>query len=91
MGYNLKDHLANAGVSFGKTSAGALEIVNSNNYYPFGMNHLKSGNSYFGAGSYKAYKYNGKELQKTDMYDYGTIGTGKIVPLCDNCKTTFGK
>ncbi|GEN70173.1 hypothetical protein CLA01_02450 [Chryseobacterium lathyri] len=55
------------------------------------MNHLKSGNSYFGAGSYKAYKYNGKELQKTDMYDYGTIRTGKIVPLCDNCKTTFGK
>jgi len=35
------------------------------------MNHLKTGNAYFGAGSYKAYKYNGKELQETGMYDYG--------------------
>lgn len=35
------------------------------------MNHLKSGNSFFGAGSYKNYKYNGKELQETGMYDYG--------------------
>ena len=35
------------------------------------MNHLKTGNAYFGAGSYKNYKYNGKELQETGMYDYG--------------------
>jgi len=35
------------------------------------MNHLKSGNAFFGAGSYKNYKYNGKELQETGMYDYG--------------------
>ncbi|GAB0157902.1 hypothetical protein CHRYSEOSP005_31930 [Chryseobacterium sp. Alg-005] len=27
--------------------------------------------SYFGAGSYKNYKYNGKELQESEMYDYG--------------------
>ncbi|UOU97976.1 RHS repeat-associated core domain-containing protein [Chryseobacterium daecheongense] len=27
--------------------------------------------AYFGAGSYKNYKYNGKELQETGMYDYG--------------------
>ncbi|WP_294241830.1 RHS repeat-associated core domain-containing protein, partial [uncultured Chryseobacterium sp.] len=33
--------------------------------------HLRSGNSFFGAGSYKNYKYNGKELQETGMYDYG--------------------
>ncbi|WP_294319253.1 RHS repeat-associated core domain-containing protein, partial [uncultured Chryseobacterium sp.] len=33
--------------------------------------YLKSGNSFFGAGSYKNYKYNGKELQETGMYDYG--------------------
>jgi len=31
---------------------------------------LKTGNAFFG-GSYKAYKYNGKELQETGMYDYG--------------------
>lgn len=35
------------------------------------MNHLKTGNAYFGAGNYKNYKYNGKELQETGMYDYG--------------------
>ncbi|CAM3148915.1 RHS repeat-associated core domain-containing protein [Chryseobacterium flavum] len=32
------------------------------------MNHLKTGGSYFGAGSFKNYKYNGKELQETGMY-----------------------
>ncbi|GAA4152016.1 DUF6443 domain-containing protein [Chryseobacterium ginsenosidimutans] len=69
--YQYKDHLGNARVSFGRNSAGALEVVDSNDYYPFGMNHLKSGNSFFGAGSYKNYKYNGKELQETGMYDYG--------------------
>jgi len=28
-------------------------------------------NAVFGAGSYFNYKYNGKELQETGMYDYG--------------------
>ena len=35
------------------------------------MNHLKTGNAYFGRDSFKKYKYNGKELQETGMYDYG--------------------
>ncbi|GAB0157662.1 hypothetical protein CHRYSEOSP005_29420 [Chryseobacterium sp. Alg-005] len=35
------------------------------------MNHLNSGNAFFGTGSYKNYKYNGKELQESGMYDYG--------------------
>ncbi|AZA80207.1 RHS repeat-associated core domain-containing protein [Chryseobacterium sp. G0186] len=35
------------------------------------MNHLKTGNAFYGQGSYKNYKYNGKELQETGMYDYG--------------------
>ncbi|SIT19119.1 RHS repeat-associated core domain-containing protein, partial [Chryseobacterium gambrini] len=69
--YQYKDHLGNTRVSFGKNSAGVLEIVDVNDYYPFGMNHLKSGNSFFGVSSYKNYKYNGKELQETGMYDYG--------------------
>ncbi|WP_317047550.1 hypothetical protein [Chryseobacterium oncorhynchi] len=33
------------------------------------MNHLKTGIRF--KGSYKNYKYNGKELQETGMYDYG--------------------
>ena len=68
--YQYKDHLGNARVSFGRDSFGILEITDANDYYPFGMNHLKTGNAFFG-GSYKDYKYNGKELQETGMYDYG--------------------
>jgi hypothetical protein len=33
VGYNSKVHLANVRVSFGRTNAGAFEIVDSNNYY----------------------------------------------------------
>ncbi|SIT26127.1 RHS repeat-associated core domain-containing protein [Chryseobacterium ureilyticum] len=69
--YQYKDHLGNVRISFGRTSAGALEITDANDYYPFGMNHLKTGNAFFGQGNYKNYKYNGKELQETGMYDYG--------------------
>ena len=68
--YQYKDHLGNNRVSFARNSAGVLEITDANDYYPFGMNHLKTGNAFFG-GSYKAYKYNGKELQESGMYDYG--------------------
>ena len=68
--YQYKDHLGNARVSFGRDNFGILEITDANDYYPFGMNHLKTGNAFFG-GSYKDYKYNGKELQESGMYDYG--------------------
>jgi len=43
------------------------EIVEINNYYPFGLLHdytTTTQNAY-------QYKYNGKELQETGMYDYG--------------------
>jgi hypothetical protein len=69
--YQYKDHLGNARISFVRNSAGALEIADANDYYPFGMNHLKTGNAFFGNASYKNYKYNGKELQESGMYDYG--------------------
>ncbi|MFP8893245.1 DUF6443 domain-containing protein [Chryseobacterium sp. EZn1] len=69
--YQYKDHIGNVRVSYGRNSAGVLEIVDSNDFYPFGMNHLKTGNAFFGYGSYKNNKYNGKELQETGMYSYG--------------------
>ncbi|WP_426479827.1 DUF6443 domain-containing protein [Chryseobacterium sp. CBSDS_008] len=88
--YQYKDHLGNVRVSFAKNSTGALEIVDNNDYYPFGMNHLKTGTAYFGQDSFKKYKYNGKELQETGMYDYGArlymadIGRwGVIDPLAE--------
>ena len=66
--YQYKDHLGNTRVSYGRNSAGVLEITDANDYYAFGMSHLKTGNAYFGQGSYKSYKYNGKELQETGIY-----------------------
>ncbi|WP_394665161.1 RHS repeat-associated core domain-containing protein [uncultured Chryseobacterium sp.] len=68
--YQYKDHLGNTRVSFGKNSTGALEIVDANDYYPFGMNHLKSGNSFFGSSSYKNYKFQEQELQETGFYSF---------------------
>ncbi|ALR29631.1 hypothetical protein ATE47_03405 [Chryseobacterium sp. IHB B 17019] len=69
--YQYKDHLGNVRVSFTKTGTGLLQVVDNNDYYPFGMNHFGTGSAMFGTGSYKNYKYNGKELQETGMYDYG--------------------
>ncbi|GEJ45440.1 DUF6443 domain-containing protein [Chryseobacterium sp. ON_d1] len=69
--YQYKDNLGNVRISYGRNSTGALEIVDNNDYYPLGMNHLKSGTAFFGQGSYKKHKYNGKELQETGMYSYG--------------------
>ncbi|REC41605.1 DUF6443 domain-containing protein [Chryseobacterium pennipullorum] len=69
--YQYKDLLGNVRVSFGRSSAGALEIVDANDYYPFGMNHLKTGNSIFAQSSFKNYKFLGNELQETGLYDMG--------------------
>ncbi|AZA84674.1 hypothetical protein C1637_07500 [Chryseobacterium lactis] len=47
-------------------------MTDTNNYYPFGLNHTGGNginNSKFG-GLY-SYKYNGKELQETGLFDYG--------------------
>lgn len=57
------------------------------------MNHLKCGTSFFGTSSYKNYKYSGKELQESGMYDYGArmymadIGRwGVIDPLAETSR-----
>ena len=56
-------------VSFTKDSAGVPEILDTNNYYPFGLNHI--GNTFSPFGSFYSYKYNGKGLQESGMYDFG--------------------
>jgi len=43
------------------------EIIDVNNYYPFGLLH----NYTVTSTQVYQYKYNGKELQETGMYDYG--------------------
>ncbi len=91
--YQYKDHLGNVRISYTKSGTGEIKIMDSNDYYPFGMNFLKKdgGNSYYDpmAIPYN-YKYNGKELQETGMYDYGArfympdIGRwGVIDPLAE--------
>ncbi|WP_336704348.1 DUF6443 domain-containing protein [Chryseobacterium indologenes] len=69
--YQYKDHLGNTRVSFTRNSVGALQIVDANDYYPFGMNHLRTGNSFLGPSSFKNYKFLGKELQESGFYDLG--------------------
>ncbi|MFY7846469.1 RHS repeat-associated core domain-containing protein [Chryseobacterium gambrini] len=68
--YQYKDLQGNVRLSYARNSAGVLEIVDSNDYYPFGMNHLKTGNAYFGGGYYKNFKMQGQELQETGFYAY---------------------
>ena len=58
-------------MSFAKNSAGVLEVRDINNYYPFGLNHINNDFGTSNSGSFYSYKYNGKELQETGMYDYG--------------------
>ncbi|UKB85368.1 hypothetical protein LF887_07010 [Chryseobacterium sp. MEBOG06] len=59
-------------VTFAKNSAGAPEITDTYNYYPFGLNHTGgNGLNSSNFGSFYSYKYNGKELQETGMFDYG--------------------
>jgi len=69
--YNYVDHLGNVRVSYNKNAADTgLEIIEENNYYPFGLKH-EGYNALAGNPGYQ-YKYNGKELQtETGMYDYG--------------------
>lgn len=74
--FQYKDHLGNVRVSYAKNPVTqVLEILEENNYYPFGLKH--SGyNDYLPITN--KYKYNGKELQdesiggfQLNLYDYG--------------------
>jgi RHS repeat-associated protein len=71
--YQLKDHLGNVRISYTKEE-NEIKIMDKNDYYPFGMNFLKSDDVppvYDPLAIPYNYKYNGKELQETGMYDYG--------------------
>ncbi|RMZ60208.1 RHS repeat-associated core domain-containing protein [Chryseobacterium nematophagum] len=89
--YQYRDHLGNARVSYEKDSNDELKITDTNNYYAFGSNHIGGLKSLL--GGYQNYKYNGKEIQETGMYDYGArfympdIGRwGVVDPLADKMR-----
>ncbi|MGH1517985.1 RHS repeat-associated core domain-containing protein [Chryseobacterium sp. JK1] len=68
-------------------------MTDTNNYYPFGLNHIEGMLNCSNFGGYYSYKYNGKELQETGMYDYGArmymsdIGRwGVVDPLAEKMR-----
>lgn len=69
--YNYIDHLGNVRVSYYKDPTTQNIILDKvSNYYPFGLEH-DGYNSILSQSYDYNYKYNGKELQETGMYDYG--------------------
>ncbi len=65
-------------LSYSRNSSGeGVTIKDVNSYYPFGLNHYLGisvsvpVSAFSPSATYKNYKYNGKELQETGMYDYG--------------------
>ncbi|MBW3524742.1 DUF6443 domain-containing protein [Chryseobacterium sp. NKUCC03_KSP] len=66
--YNYLDHLGNVRLSY-QYNGGSIQVLEENNYYPFGLRHEGYNNALMN-NPYK-YKYNGKELQESGMYDYG--------------------
>jgi len=87
--YNYTDHLGNVRLSYFKNSSNSAEVLEENNYYPFGLKH-EGYNALAGNPAY-SYGYNNKELQKeTGWSDYGArmympeIGRwGVIDPLAE--------
>ena len=74
--YQYKDHLGNIRLSYSDTDADGIitpsEIIEENNYYPFGLKH-KGYNNVVNGEEYP-YRYNGKEWQDElglDWYDLG--------------------
>ena len=94
--YNYTDHLGNVRLSYAKNNNAALEILEENNYYAFGLKHKGYGGVNLGNPNYH-YKYNGKELQENSMYDYGArlympeIGRWNAVdPLVEKTHDPYG-
>ncbi|WP_410492695.1 MULTISPECIES: RHS repeat-associated core domain-containing protein [Chryseobacterium] len=50
-------------------NSSSIKALEENNYYPFGLKH--DGYNVLNGNPAYNYKYNGKELQETGMYDYG--------------------
>ncbi len=87
--YSYTDHLGNIRLSYFKNTSGSAEVLEKNDYYPFGLSH--SANMLTLADASYQYQYSGKELQKeTGWSDFGArmymadIGRwGVIDPLAE--------
>ncbi len=69
--YQYKDHLGNVRLSY-KDNNGSLEILEENNYYPFGLKHKGYNSNVNSTNLALKYKFGGKEYQDElglDWYD----------------------
>jgi len=78
--YQHKDHLGSVRISYKDANNDGLissdEVIEENNYYPFGMKQLGYNNIYnpIGNETAKQYKYSGKEFDESmglSTYDFG--------------------
>ena len=76
--YQYKDHLGNVRLSYSDANNDGTitnsEIIEENNYYPFGLQHEGYNNTVISTNTGQKYKYNGKELQdelNLNVYNYG--------------------
>jgi len=76
--FQYRDHLGNVRVSYSKNpTSSEIEIIEENNYYPFGLKHSGYNNSnqyQYGNSEGEKYKFNGKEYQSDlslNVYDFG--------------------
>lgn len=76
--YQYKDHLGNVRLSYSDSnnsgSVTSSEILEENNYYPFGLKHKGYNNNPTSSNIALKYKYNGKELEEglgLNWYNYG--------------------
>lgn len=65
--FQYRDHLGNVRLSYAKNpTTGNLDIIEENNYYPFGLRHIGYNNDLWlthGNGEAQKYKYNDREYQ----------------------------
>jgi len=74
--FNYTDHLGNVRLSYTKnTTTNALDIIEENNYYPFGLRHAGYNTTIVGGVTEaQKVKFGSKELQdelQLNVYDYG--------------------
>lgn len=67
--YNFTDHLGNVRLSYRAADGGGFEILDENNYYPFGLKFVNENLGTKATPSYN-YKYQGQELQETGFYSF---------------------
>ncbi len=69
--YQYKDHLGNVRLSYAKDPvSGSIEVLDRNDFYPFGMNFVGYYSVFDAQGSLFNYKMQEQELQETGFYAY---------------------